>query len=95
MGSSAAGVAELVGPRVMAAEAWRSELNAVVAAVGKVGIAAAVAEEEDDDCDGIVVTLAAAVASSPAATLSAEWKQCAGGGETWQSEKPSDLQRAC
>ena len=62
MGSSAAGVAELVGPRVMAAEAWRSELNAVVAAVGKVGIAAAVAGTA-----AVVVDIAAAGAAGTAA----------------------------
>ena len=95
----------------MAAEAWRSELSVAVAAVGEVGIAAAVEaaeeeEEEDDDfegCGGIVETVvtavvdvaADAVAMSSSAAASPEWKQCAGGGETWQSEKPSDLQRAC
>ena len=91
----------------MAAEAWRSELSVAVAAVGEVGIAAAVeAAEEDDDfegCGGIVETVvtavvdvaADAVAMSSSAAASPEWKQCAGGGETWQSEKPSDLQRAC
>ena len=90
----------------MAAEAWRSELSVAVAAVGEAGIAAAVeaAEEEEDDnyeaCGGIVETVvvaadAVAMSSAAAAPASPEWKQCAGGGETWQSEKPPDLQRAC
>ena len=89
----------------MAAEAWRSELSVAVAAVGEVGIAAAVeAAEEDDDfegCGGIVETVVTAVvgvaadAVAMSSAASPEWKQCAGGGETWQSEKPSDLQRAC
>ena len=85
--------------RVVAAEAWRSELSV---AVGEVGVAAAVeaAAEEDDDfegCGGIVETVVTAVvdvAADAVAMSSPEWKQCAGGGGTWQSEKPSDLQRA-
>ena len=89
-------MAELAGPREVAAEALRSELSVAVAGADKAGIAALVADEEDDyvGCDGNVVT-DAAVDAAASSTSSAEWKQCGGGEETWQSEKPSDLQRAC
>ena len=78
----------------MAVEAWRSELSVAVDKAGTAAAVVVVAEEVDCwDCDSIAETVVAAAVAAGAAVASS-WKQCAGGGGTWRSERPPDLERA-